>query len=64
MVVTGDMRGVVENNGVFIVAMPAPPILAKPFYSAYTMVILCQNSACNVQNSVLYYAHTNKLTGA
>ena len=31
MVFTGDMRGVVENNGVFIVAMPAPPILAKPF---------------------------------
>jgi hypothetical protein len=53
MVVTGDMRGFVENNGVFIVAMPPPTILANFRYSCITVIKLCQKSACNVQSSVL-----------
>jgi hypothetical protein len=53
MVVTGDMRGFVENNGVFIVAMPPNHPFLLYHYSCITVVKLCQKSACNVQSSVL-----------
>lgn len=51
--VTGDIGVRMENNGVFIVAMPAPPIPTNFLYSCITVVKLCQNSACNYQNNAL-----------
>ena len=45
-----------KNNGVFIVAMPPTTPLNDSNYSAYSLVKLCQNSALQCQNSVLYYA--------
>jgi hypothetical protein len=54
----GDIGVLMENNGVFIVAMPAFATSNQNFTALKELVILCQNSALLFQNSVLYCACT------
>ena len=54
----GDIGVLMENNGVFIVAMPAFATSNQHFTALKELVILCQKSALLCQNSVLYCACT------